>query len=725
MSNVQVQIGGNTVQVQVQSSGFARANAAVTAAAASATAAAASAASAAATLAAAALKANNLSDLASASTARTNLGVAIGSNVQAYSANLDEYAAVNPTAAGLALLDDADASAQRTTLGLGSIATQAASAVAITGGSIAGITDLAVADGGTGASSASAARDNLGLTIGTNVQAYDADLTTWANITPGTGVATALAVNVGSAGAFTTFNGALGTPSSGTLTNATGLPVGTGISGLGTGVATALAVNVGSAGAFVAFNGAGGTPSSLTLTNATGLPVAGGGTGAATAADARTNLAVVGTAALASSTGVSLVGGQLTAGSDLQTQTLTQYVGGGPLMPTMFAGTDQQQITRAITEAGQTRDGGAGQTVQIARKEYDMTASFNVADRVSVAGFNKRGSVLKANAAHTGPYMVTAVNSTSSMFDNCLRDLTLNCNDVASLGGVLSDAWQEGGGMKNVLLQKFRTYGVYFQNGYGGAAVCKIEDCELFGSSAGASPTAGIYVAQIKVAGAFTLSVTNTTIAGDAAVPITRGIHMVNDSLNARSVHFENCTTGIYLDGSGSHVLENITGLSNVTNVVELASTFTGNLTMIGCKRDGATNLLKDNRTGAAKIGNGTPGVIVTDRDIEITANIPAAIHQIVASGVFNGTGTPAMTKGGNGVTSITDNGTGDYTLNLSNTFGNANDILLFASHNGAGGNVRCDAVGTSSCRIYTYDAAGVAADQNQIKFMVVQTQFT
>lgn len=56
----------------------------------------------------------------------------------------------------------------------------------------------------------------------------------------------------------------------GTLTNCTGLPVSTGISGFGTNVATALAVNVGSAGAFVTFNGAGGTPSSLTLTNATG-----------------------------------------------------------------------------------------------------------------------------------------------------------------------------------------------------------------------------------------------------------------------------------------------------------------------------------------------------------------------------------------------------------------------------------------------------------------------
>lgn len=47
----------------------------------------------------------------------------------------------------------------------------------------------------------------------------------------GTGVATALAVNVGSAGAFVTFNGALGTPSSGTLTSATGLPLTTGVTG--------------------------------------------------------------------------------------------------------------------------------------------------------------------------------------------------------------------------------------------------------------------------------------------------------------------------------------------------------------------------------------------------------------------------------------------------------------------------------------------------------------
>jgi hypothetical protein len=102
----------------------------------------------------------------------------------------------------------------------------------------------------------------------------------------GVGVASALSFGVGSAGSLIVNGGALGTPSSGTLTNATGLPISTGVSGLGTGVATALAVNIGTAGSVVLNGGALGTPTSGTLTNATGLPISTGvsglGTGVAT-----------------------------------------------------------------------------------------------------------------------------------------------------------------------------------------------------------------------------------------------------------------------------------------------------------------------------------------------------------------------------------------------------------------------------------------------------------
>jgi hypothetical protein len=217
-----------------------------------------------------------------ASGARTALGLAIGTNVEAWSANLDTWSSIAPSANVQSLVSAANYSAIRSLLGL-VIGTnvEAWSANLDTWSTLAPSANFQTMVTHT----FSQIRTDLSLVIGTNVQAWAATLDSWSAITRASGfdtfVATPTSANLralltdetGTAAAYFV-GGALGTPSSGTLSSCSGYAQST-LTGLGTGVSTALGVNVGSAGAFVTFNGALGTPSSGTLTNATGLPVAG------------------------------------------------------------------------------------------------------------------------------------------------------------------------------------------------------------------------------------------------------------------------------------------------------------------------------------------------------------------------------------------------------------------------------------------------------------------
>lgn len=432
---------------------------------------------------------------------------------------------------------------------------------------------------------------------------------------------------------------------------------------------------------------------------------------------------------------------------------------------------DTAAVNTGLLVAGQIMGSAQGAAVSVTEGTSLLSSMVLLPNRVRVLGNNKRGSYFKAtggwavgngvaawsavtnyvtgnfatsvgvlyvakqaslnqappNATYWNPIssaMFYAQNGYTagvgnSMFDSTLENVSIDANNVTGLGCVLSSAWQEDCGLRGALLLNFGTYGVKFQDGFGGSSLARITDCEIFGGTVGG--TIGIDLSTpMGISAAFMLDVSDTSITG-GLTNLAAGISVKGNSLFCRGVHFEVTNIGVLVDGSGYISLDDLTGASTVTSLVTIAATFTGTLVMKNCRRNGATNFINDLRAGGyGAIGFDEALMVIDATGTHIGGKgLPFASAWCEFDGTVAGTNAPAA---GFNVPSVTRNGAGDYSITLFRQMQSSN-AACFGSCNlvaGAGSaiTVRTDLSTSSSFRVRIYQN-GVLTDSNEVKAII------
>lgn len=222
---------------------------------------------------------------ATATAAQQAMDTEVGVDVQAYDADLTAIGALAKTDGNFIVGDGStwvaeNGATARTSLGLGTIATQDANNVSISGGSVTGITDLAVADGGTGQGSYTDGELLIGNSTGNTLTKATLTAGSGISVTNGSGSITISAAGGGGFSNMDVFT------SPGTWTNPGNITkVKVTVVGGGGGGGTAIATNPFNAEASGSGGGGGGTAIEvIPFPSATNVSVTtGAGGGAATA----------------------------------------------------------------------------------------------------------------------------------------------------------------------------------------------------------------------------------------------------------------------------------------------------------------------------------------------------------------------------------------------------------------------------------------------------------
>ena len=236
--------------------------------------------------------------------------------------------------------------------------------------------------------------------------------------------------------------------------------------------------------------------------------------------------------------------------------------------------------------------GQAGQAVYLPFGLYLISSTLDVPNRVRIVGSAARGAVIKADAAFVGTHMIEFANGVIAMFSTGLEYLSLDCNAVVGLSGVLHNAPHENTDFKNITIGNFDTYGIEIQNAYQGASHWLVTNSELF-PNVGAT---GIYIDATDNF-ATTLIVSGLTINSNPDQSDI-GIHLFSKyaMLHAVGYHAEFVTDMVYVEGTNCRTtMINCRGQDTVTTMLRHLDGGNNRWSnMIGCSKWTGTNFFSD-----------------------------------------------------------------------------------------------------------------------------------
>ncbi len=415
-------------------------------------------------------------------------------------------------------------------------------------------------------------------------------------------------VAFGAGGTVAYAGGALGTPSSLTLTNATGLPISTGVSGLGTGVATFLA-----------------TPSSANLaaaitdeSGASGTVVFSGSKLNVFASTSSSELAGIisddtGTGALVFGTSPAITT-SLTTGSTsfalLNTTATTVSAFGAATTLNMGAGTGTTTIANDLVVSGNLTINGTTTTINATTVSTD-DINITLGDGASPTDVTAAGGGITLKGATDKSITWSAANGwTSSEIFNIASGKTFKINGTDVLSGTTLGSGVTGSSLTSVGTISSGTWnGTVIDAAYGGTGV----------NNSGKTITLG---GNLTTSGAFSTGLTvtaNTTLT----LPTSGTLATTSNKLSAFAATTSAELISVISDetGSGSLVFSHTPVLSSPTlgtasattiNKVAITAPATGStLTIADGKTLTASNTLTFTGTDASSVAFGAGGTVL------------------------------------------------------------------------------------------------------------------